>query len=85
MRIRKFLFTCNRVFKHNEVVSNQHDCTNENGKMWASTRILNSTHRKKINIFFNRCRDVQQSLLSLHSVKMISKTHKYKSLIQNYY
>ena len=48
----------NRVFKHKEVVSNLHVCSNGLGKMWPSytlhfsTRILNSTHSNVFNIFF---------------------------------
>jgi len=50
MRILKFLLTRNRVFKHKEVVSKLHVCSNGLWKIWAtyifhlSTRILNSTH-----------------------------------------
>ena len=36
MRNLKYFFTCNRVFKHKEVVSNLHVCSNGLGKIWAS-------------------------------------------------
>ena len=56
-----------RVFKHKEVVSNPHVCSNSLWKMWLSysfhfsTRILPSTHTKVFNIFSqNICRDGQQ-------------------------
>jgi hypothetical protein len=58
MWILKFLFTRNRVFKHKDVVSNLHVCSNDLRKMWASfifhfsTRIQTSTHTKLFNIFF---------------------------------
>ena len=70
MRILKFLFILYCVFKHKYVLSNQHVCTNDLGKMWASyifhlsTRNLSSTHRNSFNFFFlhNKCHDVQQWL-----------------------
>jgi hypothetical protein len=52
------LFTSNRAFKHKEVVSNLHDCSNGLGKMWLSftfhfsRRILTSTHTKAFNFCF---------------------------------
>jgi hypothetical protein len=58
MRIGNFLFTSKREFKHKEVVSNLHICSNGPRKMWPSytfkfsTRILTSTHTKVFNIFF---------------------------------
>jgi len=56
MRILKYLFTCNPLFKNNEVVSNLHVFSNVLGKIWPytfhySTRILTYTHAKKL-IFF---------------------------------
>jgi hypothetical protein len=65
MKICIFLFTSNRVFKHKEVVSNLHVCSNDLGKMWTSytfhlsTTILTSTHTKELKFFsHNICRDV---------------------------
>ena len=69
VKIWKFFFTCNRVFKHKEFVSNLHVCSNGHGKMWPSytfhisTIILNSTHTKVFNIFSHYiCRDDIQSI-----------------------
>ena len=58
MRIRKYLFTNNRVFKHKEFVYHMHVCSNGLEKMWPSytfhfaTRILTSKHTKEFNISF---------------------------------
>ena len=66
---KKFFFSSKRVFKHKEVISNLHVCSNVLGKMGSSytfhtsTRILNSTHTNEFNIFsHNICRDVQHSI-----------------------
>jgi len=70
MKIWKILFTNKRVFKHTEVVSNLHVCSNCIGKMlpfsfYFSTRILPSSHTKVFNIFSHYiCRNVQQSIFS---------------------
>jgi len=58
MRIWKFLFTLNGVFNQKEVVSNQHVCTNDLRKMWASyifnfsTIMQTITKTKYFNTFF---------------------------------
>jgi len=62
MRICNFLFTTNQVFKHKEVVSNLHVCSNGLGKMYPSytfyfsTRIRTSTNMKGFNIFSHNIR-----------------------------
>jgi len=56
--IENFLFTRNWLFKHKEVVSNLHVCSNGIGKIWVScifqfsTRNLSSTHTEEFKIFF---------------------------------
>jgi len=58
MSIWNTFFTSNRVFKHKEVVSNLHVCSNGLWKMWSSytldfsTRILTTTHTK---VYISRC------------------------------
>ena len=75
------LFSCNRLFKHNEVVSILHVCSNGLGKMCDSytfhfsTRILTLTHAKWINIFsHNICPTInfQLSIMSKWLCKTIS-------------
>ena len=54
----KFFFPSNGVYKHKDIVSNMHVCSNGLWKLWPSytfhfsKRILTSTHTKEINIFF---------------------------------
>jgi len=94
MRIWKFFFTSNRVFKHKEVVSNLHVCCNGFGIMWPSyivnfsTRILTSTHKKVINIFsalyMSRCPtiNIQLSIISKWLVKHIITKVSFKITIR---
>ena len=85
MKILKFLFTRNRVFKHKEVFSNLHVCSNGFGKIWASyifhfsTRILTSTHKKEFNAFFRiiYAKMSNNQISTLDNVKMTCQTHKY--------
>jgi hypothetical protein len=90
MRNRKILFTNNRVFKHKEVVSNLHVCSNGLGKLWPSytfhfsTRILTSTHTKGFNICFalymTRCPtiNIQLSIMSKWLARHISTKFFFK-------
>ena len=79
-----FLFTRNRLFKHKEVVSNPHVCSNGLGKIWPSyifhfsTRILTSPHIKGFNIL--RIIYVAMSnnqFSALDNVNMTCQTRKY--------
>ena len=71
MRIWKFLFTSTRVFKHKEVVSNLHVCSNGLGKFdfhihFTFLQEFYNPH-KRLDLFFfshNICRDIKQSIFS---------------------
>ena len=89
------MFTSTRVFKHGEVVSNLHVCSNGLGKMWPSytfhfsTRILTSTHTKVFNILFaiymSRCPTInfQLTIMSKWLAKHISTKVSFKITIRN--
>jgi len=83
MRIWKFFFTSNRVFKHKDVVSNLHVSSNGLGKMWPSytlnfsKRILTSTHTKDLIFFLIMYVAMTNNQFSaLNNVKMTCQTHK---------
>ena len=90
MRNLKFLFTYNRLFKHKEVVSNLHVCSNGLGIMRPSytfhfsTRILSSIHTKDFKFFFayymSRCQTInfQLPLMSKCLVQHISTKVSFK-------
>ena len=85
MRIWKYLITINRIFKHKEVVSNLHVCSNGLGKMSASNifhfspRILTSKPMKIFNNFFCIIYDAMSNkqLSGLDNDKITCQTHKY--------
>ena len=89
-----YIFYTNPVFKHKAVVSSLHVCSNGLGKKWPSyifhfsTRILNSTHTKKFNIFrilyVSMCNNFQLSIISKWLAKHISTNVSSKLLVGKY-